>query len=110
MRSGQKSAKAWREEETSITRATTPSVSLADLRGLPCLSMSMMLTFHAVRTSVPKPPATRNRDLADTRRYAQAAREVGVETGTVTVDLFAKWTEGAEADAWKGYLLDGLHL
>lgn len=70
----------------------------------------MTLTVHTVRPSVPKPPATRNRDLADARRYAQAARQVGVETGTVTVDLFSKWTEGAEVDTWKGYLLDGLHL
>ena len=81
---------------------------------MPCRSTSREheLTAHDARSSVPKPPATRNRDLADTRRYAQAAREVGAETGTVTVDLFAKWTEGAEADAdaWKGYLLDGLHL
>jgi hypothetical protein len=52
-----------------------------------------------------------NRALDDTRRYAQAAAEVGAETRTATVDLFSRWTEGPEdAALWKGYLLDGLHF
>lgn len=57
------------------------------------------------------PPRVPDRDAENTRRYAEAVKEVGRERGVAVVDTWTPINELAEKEGgFERYLSDGLHL